>query len=172
MKRLRNRNGVDFDMTPLLDVIFIVLMVVMCHQTLNTQKDQGKIDELKTDLDQATAKIGIYETQLGAYENANDLVAYVTLYADYDTGNPKIRHIKLAYNNDVAFDELTITPTTEIEIYSKFQEEMEKFLSEKDNTPVLIILEDSHILYRDQQELSKILQGVDDKYDNVFQTVK
>lgn len=159
-------------MTPLLDVIFIVLMVVMCHQTLDSQNAQETIDTLEEKLDDATGKNGIYETQLGAYENANDLVAYVTLYADYETTNPKTRNIRLAYNNDVAFDTITITPTTETESYEKFQEEMEMFLTEKENMPVLIVLDDSHILYRDQQQLAKILQELDDKHDNLYQTGK
>ena len=172
MKRLRNRTGVEFDMTPLLDVIFIVLMVVMCHQTLDTQKAQETIVELETELDDANGRNGLYETQLGAYENANDLVAYVTLYADYETSNPKTRHIKMAYNNDIAFDEITITPTTEAEMFDEFQNEMESFLTEKENTPVLLILDDSHILYRDQQKMTKILQELDDKYDNFYQAGK
>ena len=172
MKNLRKRAGVDFDMTPLLDVIFIVLMVVMCHQTLDTQTAEEEIDSLTVSLNRAVAENEVHETQLYAYENANDLVAYVTLRADYDIQDPRRRHIQLAYNNDVAFEEITITPETEDEGYAALEDNMNRFLSDKSEMPVMIVLNEDHILYRDQVKLFNMLEELAGQYTNLYQTGK
>ncbi len=170
-----NKRGIpslDIDLTSLLDVIFIVLMVVMCHQALGTQAAEQEIEELITQLDSAVAENEVHETQLNAYENANDLVAYVTLRADYDTQNPRTRHIQLAYNNDVAFEEITITPETEKTGYATLEDNMNQFLTEKAGMPVLIVLNEDHILYRDQVKISQLLDELGELYTNLYQTGK
>ena len=170
-----NKRGIpslDIDLTSLLDVIFIVLMVVMCHQALGTQNAEQEIEELTTQLDAAVAENEVHETQLNAYENADDLVAYVTLRADYDTQNPKTRHIQLAYNNDVAFEEITITPETEKTGYATLEDNMNEFLKGKAEMPVLIVLNEDHILYRDQVKISQLLDELGEQYTNLYQTGK
>ncbi len=172
----RRLPSLDIDLTSLLDVIFIVLMVVMCHQALGTQaakqEAEQEIELLTTELDEAEAENEVHETQLHAYEDANDLVAYVTLRADYDTQNPKTRHIQLAYNNDVAFEEITITPETERTGYATLEDNMNNFLTEKEGMPVLIVLNEEHILYRDQVKISKMLAELGEQYTNLYQTGK
>ena len=170
-----NKRGIpslDIDLTSLLDVIFIVLMVVMCHQALGTQAAEQEIEELTTQLDSAVAENEVHETQLNAYENADDLVAYVTLRADYDTQNPRTRHIQLAYNNDVAFEEITITPETEKTGYATLEDNMNQFLTGKAEMPVLIVLNEDHILYRDQVKISQLLDELGEQYTNLYQTGK
>lgn len=168
----KKTNGLDIDLTPLLDVIFIVLMVVMCHQALDSKSSEEELVLVHEQLEDAVAENEVHETQLHAYEDANDLVAYVTLRADYDTQNPRIRHIQLAYNNDVAFEEITITPETEKTGYASLEDNMNQFLSEKESMPVLIVLNEEHILYRDQVKISQMLDELGEQNTNLYQTGK
>lgn len=172
MNKLRNRTGISLDMTPLLDVIFIVLMVVLCHQTMDAQTTQQDLKQLTNQRDEAVAENEMHESQLHAYEDANNLVAYITLRADYATQDPKTRHIQLAYNDSVAFEEITITPETAERGYTLFENNMKQFLNEKKDMPVLIVLNEDHILYRDQMEISRILGELDEQYTNLYLTGK
>ena len=47
MRKPGSRLGLELDLTPMLDVIFIVLMVVMCHQTLDTQTAREELVQLQ-----------------------------------------------------------------------------------------------------------------------------
>ncbi len=170
MKRLRNKTNTVFDMTPLLDVIFIVLMVVMCHQTLDTQETQENLEQMSVELEEAVAENELHETQLLTYENAENIVAYVTLYADYDPVDRKTRHIRLAYNNDIAFEEITISPETEEEGYAVLKANMTDFLSKHSDMPVMLTLNQEKTLYRDQVEIAALLEELSGQFDHLFLT--
>lgn len=168
----RSLPNLDIDLTSLLDVIFIVLMVVMCHQALGTRTEQQENEQLTIQLEEAENKNDIYETQLYAYDNADQLVAYVILNADYDAKDPTTRNIQLAYNNDIAFEEIIITSENEEESYASFEEKMVSFLSEKSYMPVILVLNEDNILYRDQVRLSEILSKLGEQYSNLYQAEK
>lgn len=169
---MKKKNDFDIDLTSLLDVIFIVLMVVMCHQSLDSKTIQEVIDNLQEQVNETEKENDVYETQLYAYDNANTLVAYVALSAEYDTKDPKTRCIQLAYNNDIAFEEITITPENEEESYALFEEKMISFLSEKSDMPVILVLNEENILYRDQVRFSEILSLLEEQYHNLYQAEK
>ena len=166
------KNSFDIDLTSLLDVIFIVLMVVMCHQSLDSKTVQQEITNLRELVNETAKENDVYETQLYAYENANTLVAYVTSSAEYETSDPKTRYIQLAYNNDIAFEEITIIPENEEESYALFEEKMISFLSEKSDIPVILVLNEDNILYRDQVKFSEILSMLEEQYHNLYRAEK
>lgn len=160
--------SLDIDLTPLLDVIFIVLMVVMCHQSLGTQAAEQKIGQLTTALNKAESKNGLLKKQLETFNNADILVAHVTLHADYDLENPKTRHIKFVFNNNVEFEEITITPETEEKSFTALETNMKAFLDNKKDKPVLIALNEDCILYRDQVKLFQMLTELENQYKNLY----
>ena len=160
--------SLDIDLTPLLDVIFIVLMVVMCHQSLGTQAAEQKIGQLTTALNKAESKNGLLKKQLETFNNADILVAHVTLHADYDLENPKTRHIKFVFNNNVEFEEITITTETEEKSFTALETNMKAFLDNKKDKPVLIALNEDCILYRDQVKLFQMLTELENQYKNLY----
>lgn len=101
MKSKRNagkNNTIEIDLTSMLDVIFIILMVVMCNVSLgkvSAEEIQVKLDQTQTELDAAKADIQTYETLNEAQENVTTDVAFVVLYADYDSTDPTTRHVRL-----------------------------------------------------------------------------
>ncbi len=163
MKKLLNRRSLDFDLTPLLDVIFIILMVVMCKLALDN-------NVMTTRLDDATSTKNTIETQADTYSNVNKLVAFITLNADYESGNPKNRHIKLAYNDDSNIIDIVITPDTEKKSFDDFNKQLEDFIEANKDKPVLLTLDEERILYRDHLELSRIIEDLQKKYNNLYKT--
>lgn len=101
MKSKRNagkNNTIEIDLTSMLDVIFIILMVVMSNVSLgkvSAEEIQVKLDQTQSELDAAKADIQTYETLNKAQENVTADVAFVVLYADYDSTDPTTRHVRL-----------------------------------------------------------------------------
>ncbi|MBQ7678811.1 MAG: hypothetical protein IJT34_03070 [Butyrivibrio sp.] len=170
MRKPGSRLGLELDLTPMLDVIFIVLMVVMCHQTLDTQTAREELVQLQDTLDQVTAENAVREAQLYAYENEDALVAHVVLYADYETNNPRIRHIRLTRDNESVIEDITIEPGAEDAAYERCREALSAYLTESDALPVMLLLDDTQILYRDQIQLEGMLQELRAEYRNLYQS--
>ena len=168
MKRRNRRQGPDIDLTPLLDVIFIVLMVVMCQQSLTSNAEKETITELENNMEVVEAENEIMKTQLDNYENETQLVAYITLEADYEKNDPKTRHIRLAYNDESVIEDIVITPDTQVQAYDQFVQEISTFVESKEGVPVLLTLEDEGILYRDHVRLEKEIAQLQETYSNLY----
>lgn len=169
MRRNRKlKKGLDIDLTPLLDVIFIVLMVVMCRLSLVTNEEREKTLEAENAAEEASANYEVTRTQLENYENEDQLVAFITLNAMYEKNNPKTRHIRLAYNDETVIEDIVITPETQEQSYSQFVEEITAFVEGKAGSPVLLSIDDDQILYRDHIRLEKEIASLQENYTNLF----
>lgn len=168
MKRRKKKTGPDIDLTPLLDVIFIVLMVVMCQQSLTSGTKEERITELENSLEETEADNKVMKMQLETAENEERLVAYITLYAQYEKNDPRTRHIKLAYNEDTVIEDIVITPDTQVQAYTQFAEEITSFMETKEGIPVLLTLDDTDILYRDHVRLEKEIEALRETYSNLY----
>ncbi|WP_026507161.1 hypothetical protein [Butyrivibrio sp. MC2013] len=171
MRKIGRRGG-DLDLTPLLDVIFIILMVVMCNQTLLTKESKAETADMRKELDACVAENIAVKDQLSAMENEEDIISYVTLSASYDSDNPRIRHFKLIRNNETEIEDIVIIPEKEDEAFKRVEEELDTFVAEWKDKPVLIVLDKDQILYRDYQKLDEYLSKLHEKYNNIFRTDK
>jgi biopolymer transport protein ExbD len=165
---MRNKVKLDLDLTPLLDVIFIVLMVVMCQMSINSESEREKTVEAKNAAEEAQAKYEVATTQLENYENEDQLVAFITLNAMYEKNDPKTRHIRLAYNDETLIEDIVITPETQEQAYGQFVEEITSFVQSKEGSPVLLSIDDSRILYRDYRRLEQEIKSLRATYNNLF----
>jgi biopolymer transport protein ExbD len=170
MKRRNRRQGPDIDLTPLLDVIFIVLMVVMCQQSLTSNAEKEALTELENNMEVTQAENEIMKTQLESYETEDQLVAFITLNADYEKNDPKTRHIRLAYNDETVIEDIVITPDTQVQAYDQFVSEISAFVESKEGMPVLLTLQDEGILYRDHVRLEKEIAQLQETYSNLYLT--
>ena len=169
MRRNRKiKKGLDIDLTPLLDVIFIVLMVVMCRLSLVTNEEREKTVEAENAAEEALANYEVATTQLENYENENQLVAFITLNAMYEKNDPRTRHIRLAYNDETLIEDIVITPETQEQAYGQFGEEITSFVQSKEGSPVLLSIDDSRILYRDYVRMEKEIASLQEAYNNLF----
>ncbi|WP_155830737.1 hypothetical protein [Butyrivibrio sp. AE3009] len=165
---MRNKVKLDLDLTPLLDVIFIVLMVVMCQMSINSESEREKTVEAENAAEEAQAKYEVATTQLENYENEDQLVAFITLNAMYEKNDPRTRHIRLAYNDETLIEDIVITPETQEQAYGQFVEEITSFVQSKEGSPVLLSIDDSRILYRDYDRMEKEIASLQEVYNNLF----
>ncbi len=148
-KSFSSKGKINIDLTSLLDVIFLVLMVVMCYQKINGTRAEAAPPEIVV--------------------NTVDGVKNVVLYVTYDDSDITSRHIYL--KRDAESDEIqdiVITPETEEASYSAFETKLKEYLSANSMMPVLVTIDDSRILYRDAVRMTELLGSIGDEYTNLY----
>ncbi|MCR4764236.1 MAG: hypothetical protein K5696_11975 [Lachnospiraceae bacterium] len=161
------------DLTALLDVIFIVLLVVICHQqNLSTQAQARQSDAVtaaEQALNEANAAKELYEERLDTVTHIQEYVSILTVDIDYQPGNAKERHIRLL--KDGVADEietLTLTPQTEAETFLSLSETLKEILEEAEGKPVILSLDLDQILYRDEEAMGNLIASLLEEYDNLY----
>ena len=178
----------DIDLTSLLDVIFIILMIVLCNQQINMQL---KEDDAKTYMAEAQAAMeeaenmkqqavsmqdeaseylsekALYEEQLKAFSDLENSVTMVTVYADYLPSDIKTRFLRVMAG-DTELEKTTVTPQNEKESFALLKEKLTEIASENSEKPVVITLSTEKILYRDEESLNELLTGLCGEFANVY----
>lgn len=187
MKRNRDKARIDIDLTSMLDVIFIILIVVMCSAQFTAVSAQQAAEEsmaedderqaayeelvnenedVKREYEEVKEQLDTFEEHKEMLENVNTEVAFVTLHADYDTADPKVRHFRLVKGDAAVIDNIEVTPENEEKAFEELLDKLSAYLSENEDKPVLMTLSDEQILYRDYNKLYEMLQGIDTR--NLF----
>ena len=165
--------NIELDLTSLLDVIFIVLMVVLC----SSYNNDHKIGELQKALDDANGKAGMYEDHGDDIEHLDERVVFLTIRADFYTEDPTHRTVRIMTNDDYnGAEQIDITPEDEEEKYSAIKDKIATVLdstsetsAEKTETiPVWVTLSDENILYRDWVEFDDMLGVLKESYPNLY----
>lgn len=164
MRRPKNSKSVlntIIDLTPLLDVVFIFLLVIMTNQQQNNKVAEGYYDAAK----------GYYNDGKGQYEHAknnNDqLDTYKHLY-DYvdvinmsvtihDMTNIKHRTINIMVNSHDC-EPIQINPSNEDTAWEECRQFIFDNISNGANAPVILIIDDKVTLYRDEQYIENTLK--------------
>ena len=150
------------DLTPLLDVIFILLIVVLCYQDNFSSEARAEIaaaDEKVADITDEKARTDgentLLSQQLETYENLNNYVDVITIYSNYQPSNRKYRNVYVQINaGDVWEKELN--PSNEKAVWSECKEYIEETLADNDEKPVVLSVKDEKMLYRDEQSIEKL----------------
>ena len=151
-KNFSSRGKIDIDLTSLLDIIFLILMVVMCYQSVNTPKQEP----VKTEINITT----------------DEYVSAMVLSVGYSDADVKTRNIVLTKKNasedEKAEVDLQISPENEEDVYLQFKEELTKFIASSTERPVLLILDDSQLLYRDAKKVNEIVEDISKEFTNFY----
>ncbi|MBO4373853.1 MAG: hypothetical protein J5829_01990 [Lachnospiraceae bacterium] len=161
------------DLTPLLDVIFIVLIVVLSFQddyskvaddryTQATQIEQ----KAKDDISAASASLATAEEHIDTYANMHDYVNVVTIYASYKPSNRKYRTLHVEINNADLWEK-EINPSNEDRIWTECQSYIEGKLADNRDLPTVFSIMDEKMLYRDEQSVLSLYENLNikDKYE-------
>ena len=175
-KSIWNKNSIDLDLTALLDVIFILLMVVMCYQVSavksGVEEAEQKAIEAEAAEESAEANAAVLAAQLEAMEEVESKVAFMSVYVGYDPSNITTRYIRFVRSgkeeSQEVIQEITITPATEDMSYQEFAAEFQAFMEANAEKPVLLSLDDSKILYRDHERMSSLIGELEGQYTNLF----
>ncbi len=167
MRRHRNRNGenVLLDLTPLLDVVFIILFVMFCNYKSASAKSADYASEAETSkklYDQAAETIG------------SQLVISVTV--PFDEDSVETRHIEMlvkGVNNDEPDEFCELKGSDVEEGWNAFAAHLDELAAEydgEDAMPVIIGFNegDEDILYRDEKKMQEVLTDLAQKHGNVY----
>lgn len=174
------------DLTPLLDVIFILLIVVLCYQDSYLKKADEKVADAErteqTAKEEAaetekSAKDAIAETegryeaareQLSTYEQIYDYVNVVSVYASYRPSNRKYRTLHVEINANGPWEK-EINPSNEDRIWDECLAYIEDTL--KDSAcPTVFAIRNEKMLYRDEQAILELYDrlNIKDKYEKNY----
>lgn len=172
MRKHRNIGNVLIDLTPLLDVVFIVLLVVICQ----LQSTKSAIAQDKADLQNQQASIKtqqeLYDDQIDSLDKVGDYVAFISVNAHFDS-DLITRHIVIM-NSDKSskIPEITeLKGTSVTEGFSDLREYLETYISENPERMVVLSLNegDEDILYRDEKEIKRVFNELSSQYQNIRQ---
>lgn len=175
--RLRNKLNNAVELTSLLDVIFIVLMVVVCFQKLNIDTKAKEADaymeqasEMVDEADKAITDMEVYKEQLDTYENLFDQMTVINIRVDYTPSDIKNREIKVIVNNEES--KFTLTPDNSESAYGKLEKLLGEKLEGSKDIPVIIEVNEDHILYRDLMTVNEMVDTFAENNSNIFMKVQ
>ena len=180
MKRLRSKQNTQIELTSLLDVIFIVLMIVVCNQQINmtekTQEARAAVEQAQ-EMEQsaedaraeAEAEKALFEEHREMYEEINSQMSIVTVYADYTPSSPSERSLYLIADTQSS-KKIQVSAGTEKTAFAQLEEELDAAVKTADDAgkPVIISINTERILYRDESRLSGIVDDLFRRYDNIY----
>lgn len=169
----KNRNGykrdIIIDLTSLLDVIFILLLVVLCGQSGIREGLEQSNAEYEHARAQAEANHQLYEDQLEIADHLDKYVWAVSVVVPYDEKEITQRQIKLLKEGgeiesfDLVGNEVTGSAKA-------FKESLTDYIRKYKDRPVILSLneEDDRILYRDEVMVNEIFVELSKEYTNVY----
>lgn len=171
--RLSGKLKNTIELTSLLDVIFIVLMIVICNQQINmtakTNEARVMMEEAADMQAEAKAQKELYEQHNDTYAAINDQMDIITVYVDYKPSDIKNRQIRIMAN-DEELPMITLSPSNAKEAYGKFETALENRVAaaEASKKPVIISIDTTQILYRDEQAVEEIVSRLFDDHKNLY----
>lgn len=170
MRRRRgsSRSDIIIDLTSLLDVIFIILLVVLCGQS---SLNQGLADS-QTDVEQAKAQAEaeykLYEDQLEMADSLNQLVCAVSVIVPYEADVTQ-RTIMILKEGEV-IEEIPMNGSDTSKAVAAFRESLTDYILENKDRPVILSLneEDDYILYRDEVMVQEMFVDLAKEHENVY----
>lgn len=170
MRRRRSSRGdIVIDLTSLLDVIFIILLVVMCSQQLMKQEYQEQAQDAIETVQDAEAISELYKEQMELQDNLNEYVLKLSVFADFNPERVTLRTVRvLKEGQEIERYELIGANTAKA--YENFEKSLVKYVEENSDKPVIFTLNegDEKILYRDEKAILQIFEKLSDEYTNVY----
>ncbi len=170
----KRREGILIDLTSLLDVIFILLLVVLCGGSVmqeQVQKEaENAIDEAEQAKEYSEEKTQAYSDMLDAQNSLQQFVWVASVSAPYDSNDFRIRHVMIVNEEKEDLFEIDLVGNDVREQMKELQDQLSKYAQDHAGYPVIISFNenDDKILYRDEVEISKVLDDLRSTYDNVY----
>lgn len=168
--RLKSIGQALIDLTPLLDVVFILLIVVLSAQTkyvadANTSVENAReeVAETKEENDNLVSENEGLEENNKTYADLHNYVNVVTVFANYKPSNIRYRTIYLIVN-DKTPKEIDLNPSNGNQAWQECEETIEWYLENDPGKPMVYTIKNEKMLYRDESELEKMFERLSSKY--------
>lgn len=170
MRRKRNnKSDVLIDLTSLLDVIFIVLLIVLCGQSKlkNDLKDRQAAEENAQSNAEATQKI--YEDMIDTANNINNYIMTTSVAVPYNKTEVRKREIKILVEGK-EMKSFSLNGIDTEEPFDDFKSYLSEYVNQYKDKPVILSLndDDDKILYRDEVAVNRIFDELSNEFDNVY----
>jgi len=180
LDKLRKRINTQIELTSLLDVIFIVLMIVVCNQQINmtsktaeieamqqqAQVEMAEAEDLKAE---AEAAKELFEEHQDTYTSIDENLSVMTIYASYVPSNPQNREIRILAG-DRELPAISLNPGNSKDAFAEFERELDTEFKNAYNAqkPVIISINTEKILYRDANDIESIINKLSKEYGNIY----
>ena len=175
-KKPRSLGRLLIDLTPLLDVIFIVLIVVLAGQdNYSTEADrkyaeaEKYVKEVNAEMEEIDAENSVLKEQMSTYSSLNEYFNVVTVYAAYSQENRKLRTIYIKVNTDEPIT-INLNPSNVSSAWSECRKYIEDKIKEDLSLPMILSINtnsDEKMLYRDEESIHSMFMDLMNNYKNL-----
>lgn len=164
-RKRKYRGDILIDLTSLLDVIFIVLMIVLCNQQNATNEVLAQQEEAVQLSEQAKAQLWLYSDQMDTV----DQFCMVSINARYDPNNVTTRHIYVQKNGK-DIEQIDLRGNNTDEQFDRLEELLKEYIESNEDKPIIFSLNegDESILYRDEKAIQKIFDDLKNSSKDVY----
>ncbi len=165
-----NIGDILIDLTSLLDVIFIVLLVVLCSGQISSRQvaeEKIAMEKKEAEVDQ---KESLYRQQLDTAEELQQYVMIISVDASYDPSNIKERNIEVLISGNMEPDLFQLVGENTKEPLEQLEERLHTCIEENADKHIILSLNenDERILYRDETALLSIFEKLGNENKNVL----
>lgn len=160
-----SKNDVIVDLTSLLDVMFIILLVVLCGQSTITEDLSEAQLRAEHAISQAKEEKWLYEEQ---QEIVNNVWA-VSIMVPYDENEVIKRQIRFLIRGE-EIKSIDLVGNDVSAAMNEFKECLIGYIQQNKDMPVILSLNenDDYILYRDEVMVNNIFDELVRTYSNVY----
>lgn len=176
MRRKKRRNkDVIIDLTSLLDIVFIVLLVVICYASTLNFDNQLKASEWLNKETEYDNKAQTYQEMIKEMDDLKEFVGYVVIRIPYDKSDMngqsyrnRVIHVLEKGENEIKTYE--IQGNKKISEQSDLYKYLEDYIAQYGDKPIVISLndKDEDILYRDEKELNELVDKLQEEHGNIY----
>lgn len=174
MKKQRSGRGdVLIDLTSLLDVIFIILLVVLCHGQLSSQQVRDEKIQVEKKMTEVDKKDSLYSQQLDTIDELQQYVMIVSVDASYDPSNIKERTVTVLISGSSEPEQFFLSGEDTKETLEQLEEKLKACIEENEDKQIILSLNenDDRILYRDETAIIKIFENLWNEHRNVLSRI-
>lgn len=171
MRRKRKRNGdVIIDLTSLLDVIFIVLLVVICYASSLSSNYLEQEDIASNKIEEAENAKNVYDDMKAEGDSLVDFVGIIVVRIPPKENDYTKRTIYVLENGEDELVEYQLEGNNTSNQFNEFKSYIGKYIEEHDGRPVIISLNDNDedILYRDEKIVLAMIDELKLEYNNIY----
>ena len=164
MRREHLHNNILLDLTPLLDVIFIILLIFVSQTILLKKTSAGEAQRLHDEYTEAKKEYDLRN------EMIDDYYTFVTVISTYDEENPENREIRISRDPNEADQIITLNGSDVEQEYSEFEECLKGYIDPGREAPIVFSLNqgDERILYRDENRIRETVEKLQNSNNNVY----
>ena len=159
------KNDIIIDLTSLLDVMFIILLVVLCGQSTITEDLSEAQAKAEYAIKQAEEEKWLYEEQQEIIQN----VCAVSIMVPYDENEITRRKIRFLVRGE-EINSIDLIGNDVTNARNAFRDCLVQYIQQNKDMPVILSLneKDDYILYRDEVMVNTVFDELVSIYSNVY----